>query len=93
MVNNKGMQLVQRINIINDTINKFKEGNKDILRNIIMDWDINMYHGTYAVLKEILEGNNKKIKSYGFTEDEIKYVYGNDFDYVNTIKDYIDRVD
>jgi hypothetical protein len=91
-VNEKGKHLLQRFNIINDTIEKYKEGNKDILKNIIIDWDWNEKY-KYEILKKIIEGNGRKIKSYGFTVEDLKYV----FEYPDMVwpnmQEYFEKVD
>jgi predicted nucleic-acid-binding protein len=73
-VNEKGNKIYQRFKKINDTFKGFIENDKDILRDIQVSWEWEKIY-VYEILKEIIEGNGIKVARYGFTIEDLKYIW------------------
>ena len=83
-----------KLNMGFTAINLEEEGNNIKLfrekENGTWEWE-KVY--IFEILKEIIDGNDKKIKSYGFTMEDLKYVFKYpDMVWVN-MEEYFEEVD
>jgi hypothetical protein len=91
-VSENGRKLYYRFKKINDTSIEIVDNNKDILREIQISWEWEKVY-IFEILKEIIDGNDKKIKSYGFTMEDLKYAFKYPAMVWVNMEKYFERVD
>lgn len=88
-LNKKGINLYKKIKDIYIIINKLQDENKDILKEINIKLQLEILR-SWIILREIEEGNGRKIRNYRFTKEDFEYIW--DIDEWKHIEKYIEEM-